>query len=253
MSNSRADNTSEFKRYRTQRPDYPPEIVSFILEHCIVDEDWRIADIGSGAGVSTRLLSRGLKRTVFAIEPDDRLRRFAEENEGDNPYFHSVKGTAENTTLVDRSVNLVCAFQSFQWFDKGMARKEFRRILRSPKRILVAFSKRVIDEKGFSPAYEGILAKFPEYHTAMRHNATLDEFKEFLENNVAISKSFFVTLNIDWEGLADRFASAYYTPKKGTTEYYQSIDAMRSVFETHNHNGLIEIRYETQVYLGVLG
>ena len=252
MSDSKKEKIGEFSTYKTQRPDYPPEIVLFIQEHCHVDEHWQIADIGSGVGVSTKLLSQGLKKTVYAVEPDDRLRQFAEDNNSGNPYFQSVKGTAENTTLPDHSVNLVCAFQSFQWFDKRMARAEFQRILRSPKLMLVAFSERVIGETGFHSIYENILSKFPEYRAAMNPNPTLDEFKIFLENDDVISRSFFVTLNIDWDALENRFASAYYTPQKGTPEYNRSIDELRCAFELHACNSRIEFRYEISVYLGII-
>jgi SAM-dependent methyltransferase len=240
------------KTYSTQRPEYPSDIVSFLKEHCAVDESWQIADIGSGAGISTRLLSRGLKRRIYAVEPNDELRAFAEENESGNLYFKSIKGTAEKTTLADCSVNLVCAFQSFQLFDGERSRNEFYRILRSPKRILIAFSERTMDQTGFYGMYENILTQFPEYSRAMRHNPTLDEVKEFLGNQSVVSRRFFRNLRLDWNALEKRFASAYYTPKEGTTEYNQAIPKLKSAFAACVHNGNIEICYETVVYLGVL-
>ena len=252
MSELKAEKINAECIYRTLRPDYPSEIASFIQAHCNVDDDWQVADIGSGAGFSTKMLSQGLKRRVYAIEPDDRLRKFAEEHENSNPFFQSVKGTAEHTNLPGNCVSLVCAFQSFHWFDKEMTRKEFRRILRTPKQVLVAFSERTMDAGGFYAAHESILSGFPEYRMAMHHNPTLNEFREFLTNNEVVSSSFFATTNVDWECLENRFASAYYTPKRGTQEYARSIDALRQAFETHACNSMVEIRYEIPVYLGIM-
>ena len=250
MSFENSENQSMQPQYRTQRPDYPHEIVGFIKGYCQPDKSWQIADIGSGAGVSTNFLSWGLKIAVFAVEPDDKLRSMAEQNEEANPYFHSVKGTAENTALPDNSVNLVCAFEAFQWFDKSKARVEFRRILRSPGYVLIAFSEKATDKCGFTKDYETLLSTFPEYQTAMHPTPTLDEIKVFLNNENIMTEVFFVNLELDWDGLMDRFISAFYTPQKGSPQHDRSILQLREAYNKHARMDRIELSYKFTGYLG---
>ena len=74
------------------------------------------ADIGSGTGkLSAELLKVCGK--VVCVEPNDDMRLAAERALGGSPGFVSVKATAENTTLADKSVDVVTAAQSFHWFD----------------------------------------------------------------------------------------------------------------------------------------
>ena len=252
MTGHNSSKQSFLTQYRTQRPDYPSEIGGFIKEHCKVDDLWCIADIGSGAGLSTNLLLSGFKCPVFAVEPDDKLRSFAEKAENTNPYFHSVKGTAESTTLPNNSVNLVCAFEAFQWFSHTKARDEFRRILRDPGFVLIASSEKAAGKSNFNQDYETLLSNYSAYKTAMHPTPTLEEIIVFLNNPNVFTEKFFVTLELDWEEILDRFDSAFYTPQKGTPQHYQAIHNLREVYNKHACMDRIELSYQFTVYLGIL-
>ena len=58
------------------------------------------------------------------------MRLAAERALGGSPGFVSVKATAENTTLADKSVDVVTAAQSFHWFDADAFKRECKRILK---------------------------------------------------------------------------------------------------------------------------
>ena len=89
-----------------------------------------IADVGSWTGIlSEMFLERGNR--VFGVEPNEEMRKAGERLLERYPNLTSVAGTAEDTTLVTRSVDLVVAGQAFHWFDATRSRGEFARILRA--------------------------------------------------------------------------------------------------------------------------
>ena len=93
------------------------------------DPSWRVADIGSGTGISTRMfLENG--NQVTAIEPNADMRTAAERMLENQPRFRSVDASAEQTTLADASVDLIVSAQAFHWFDLAKCKIEFARILK---------------------------------------------------------------------------------------------------------------------------
>ena len=56
-----SNKTEDYARYR---PDFPPKIIQFLSDSCMIDNHSIIADIGSGTGRFTRLL---LKKCNFFI------------------------------------------------------------------------------------------------------------------------------------------------------------------------------------------
>ena len=87
--------------YDRYRPGYPPEAVAWALG----ERPLRVADLGAGTGILSRLLHR-LGHEVTAVEPDDRMRaRLAEASPG----VAAVAGTAEEVPLPDGSVDAVVA------------------------------------------------------------------------------------------------------------------------------------------------
>jgi SAM-dependent methyltransferase len=242
-----SDRVSDYKKYR---PTYPVEIISFVLENCPVDKKWKIADIGSGTGISSKLLSLGLKAKVYAVEPNLKMRETAEVEEKGNELFVSINGSAEATTLKNESVNLVCAFQAFHWFDKEKSRKEFIRILKAPKWILFVWNDRVTNETGFLEEYEMLLTGLPEYKIVHHKNISEANIAAFCGTTEIIKKEFGKNQKLDWEGLKGRFSSSSYTPKNGTAEYKNAVSKLKRIFDDYNNNGIVELKYTTEVFLG---
>lgn len=86
----RAENYAKF------RPGYPDPMLGFLLD--VVSLPAVVADIGSGTGILTRqLLDQGYE--LYAVEPNGPMRSVAERTLSGRPRFHSVRGTAEATTL----------------------------------------------------------------------------------------------------------------------------------------------------------
>lgn len=238
--------------YKKYRPTYPPEIISCIQETCPVDSSWTVADIGSGTGISSKLLTHGLLCHVHAVEPNDAMRAMAEQEFHDNPYFHSVKGCAESTTLDNKSVDLVAAFQAFHWFEKEKTRAEFHRILKAPQWVLLVWNNRITCGTDFLETYEDILQCLPEYKTINHKNITDRTISEFLRNDHFRKAHFAHSQSLDFEGLKGRFLSSSYTPAPDADSYDALIERLENLFNTCNRNGVVEFKYRTEVFLGEL-
>ena len=174
----RADN------YVNHRPSYPAEVIETIITSASLNTNSKVADIGSGTGIfSELLLNMGLE--VFAVEPNSQMRLAAESNlEAEVPKlsarFHSVDGTAENTTLADQSVDAITAAQAFHWFDPEPTKTEMRRILKPDGWLALIWNQRDT-RTDFQREYESVLRKHvPDYdhlvHTRI-NDGTIPERK----------------------------------------------------------------------------
>ena len=120
------DNTKKFNnkadKYSSGRPSYPKELIKTLYDMYGFNKSSVIADIGSGTGILTRqLLEMGSE--VYAVEPNENMRKKAKAELARIEKFHSVNATAENTALIDRSVDHITVAQAFHWFDTALFKK----------------------------------------------------------------------------------------------------------------------------------
>ena len=112
--------------YQASRPGYPAALSEHLAS--LGMRGARVADIGAGTGIFSRLLLE-LGCTVFAVEPNSDMRHTAELGLKTCDRFSIGSGTAENTGLPEASVSFVTAAQAFHWFDPDAFRQECLRIL----------------------------------------------------------------------------------------------------------------------------
>jgi hypothetical protein len=237
------------ENYVKFRPNYPDALIRFLLERLPLPAT--IADIGSGTGIlSAQLLGAGFQ--VFGVEPNAPMRQEAERSLGEHPAFHSVVGTAENTTLASSSVGAVTCAQSFHWFDRRRCRAEFERILRAPKLVLLVWNERVFE--GPMVEYDRILKESaPEYSTIGRRNITEADIAEFFAPDRFDLASFPHSQRLDREAFIGRVLSSSYVPNIGQPGHDAFIDKLGTFFENHSQAGRLEFPYQTRVYAAELG
>jgi SAM-dependent methyltransferase len=108
--------------YDSVRPSYPPEAARWLLG----DRPCRVADVGAGTGIFTRVLV-ALGHDVVAVEPDDEMRQKLLER---TPGVVAVQGSAEAMPFDDAGIDAVTAAQSHHWFSHEAAYAEIARVLR---------------------------------------------------------------------------------------------------------------------------
>src|SRR6202162_5891906 len=142
-SNATSRFSDRVENYVRYRPGYPSEVLGLLERECGLSPGQVIADIASGTGVWTRMLLENGNR-VFGVEPNAEMRQAGERLLAGFPKFTSVAGTAEATTLPDKSVDFVTSAQAAHWFDRGRARREFVRILKPEGWLVLLWNERQI-------------------------------------------------------------------------------------------------------------
>lgn len=250
-----ADATRRFAgrvaEYARWRPGYPPELLSLLRQDLGLRREDVVADVGSGTGLLTRLfLENG--NPVVAVEPDPAMRRVAEEELGGDPSFHSVAGTAEDTTLDAESVDLVVAGQAFHWFDREAAREEFRRILRIPRRVALIWYTRVVEGSPFMEDLERLLLEHGTDYRSVRHDRIpRKELRRFFSGGYRRSSLPHGQVLVR-EGLRGRLRSMSYLPAPGEPGHEDVIAEADRLFREHAEDGRVTIEYELEVHLGRL-
>lgn len=238
-----SDRVDNYKKYR---PTYPDSLLDFLQAKCGLTSDATVADIGSGTGILTELL---LKKgwTVYAIEPNAKMRESAEAQLNDYPNFSSLNGSGEATGLPDQSVQLITVAQAFHWIDPVLARKEFDRILLPGGHIALLWNLRTLDSP-FDKGYEDIKAKYgTDYHEIRKaHEPELTAF--FAPATMAIHY-FRHSQQLDFEGLKGQVLSSSYMPQPGQKNYEEMMDALTELFEVNQRDGEVTITYDTKLYI----
>lgn len=238
--------------YAKYRPSYPGKVLDHLQHECHLSQESVIADIGSGTGIFTKLL---LERcyTVYAVEPNDSMRLEAEKQLKLSATFHSVNGAAENTTLDDKSTNLIVCAQAFHWFNHAETKIEFKRILAPYGHIALIWNNRCIDADDFAIAYELLLTQQDgDYQRINHQNFAQADFAAFYHDGKYKLTKFSNYQVFNYEQLAGRAFSCSYVPVQDTEAGHLFSTQLKAIFDQYQTNGTVMFRYDTEVYLGRL-
>jgi len=243
--------SARVENYIKYRPKYPEAVLDFLQAEMHLNPRSRIADIGSGTGISSELfLAAG--HCVFGVEPNRDMKEAAEKRLSGYPDFISIDGSAEATSLPDRSVDFVVAGQAFHWFDRLKARKEFLRILQPSGWVVLMWNDRK-QETSFSNAYERLLKRHAiDYHVIDHRLIQEEAFEEFFGGNDYRLKIFENQQVFDLEGLKGRVLSCSYMPLPDHPSYAPMIAALEDLFKRYHEDGFVIMDYQTLVYYGRL-
>lgn len=237
--------------YVKYRPDYPVQVIYFLKKNLLLDSDFTVADIGSGTGKSSLLFLPHVKQ-VFGVEPNDEMRAAAEKLFAGQRNFASIKGTAENTGLEDTSVDIVVAGQAFHWFDPEKARKEFRRILKQNRPVLLLFYNRDDEASNFMKAYNDYLKIYSKPGSFVDHRESVDPLSldKFYENGYE-TVSFKHTQTFDFEGLKGRYLSCSYAIDPGLPRHEEAIEELKALYQRFEYRGEVIMNYRVLLHYGL--
>jgi SAM-dependent methyltransferase len=241
--------------YAKARPKYPAAVLRFFQNELELSPTHGVADVGCGTGLLAELFVRNANK-VFGVEPNDAMRKVAEEAFDDWPNFHSINGTAEATTLRDASTDFVTAGQAFHWFDAAKARVEFKRILKPEGVVALVWNDRRLESSPFATGYEQLIQQFHNdpasyntRHQTSKQDATLVGF--FGPSGYEL-RTFDNPQIIDRQSLLDRLASASYMPLPPDPRHDQMIAAAHVLYDQFQVNGTLLMPHDTRVYFGRL-
>jgi ubiquinone/menaquinone biosynthesis C-methylase UbiE len=239
---NRADN------YNKYRPDYPKEILGEMRQYGI-GKDSVIADIGSGTGKLTQLFIENGNRT-FAVEPNDDMRRAADALFAMHPNYIPVKGTAENTTLREKSIDCVTAAQAFHWFDPQKTMAEFKRILKDNGVLALVWNTRKTDA-AFPREYESIIQSYSERYNEAGHRDIHEKTIQTYFDRDYRKIVFPHHQKFDFDGIIGRYLSASYAIQEGTGRFEQLAGELKTAFQKHKEaDNTVRFNYDTELYIG---
>lgn len=235
--------------YTAGRPGYSAKLLDCFCNRFNMSADSVIADIGSGTGkFAAFLLQRG--STVYAVEPNNDMRRVAEEELMGYSGFNSVAGGAEDTTLEDSSVDFITTAQAFHWFDVIKFRQECARIIRPQGKVFLIWNVRE-EEDSVNRELRQIYTKYCPNFVGFNGGIVKDDprIREFFFDNYE-HVSFDHPLMLDREKFISRSLSGSYSIKEGDKDYEEYMRQVLEVFDKYSVNGMVTIGNSSEAYIG---
>lgn len=245
--------TKTIDYYHHYRPTYPREVVNLIVKESGIDKSSSVVDVGSGTGIFTeQLLNFGCH--VYAVEPNQEMREYAEGNLQQFPNFESIDGTAENLSIPDNSVELITAAQAFHWFDTPLVKPEFYRVLKQDGWVVLLWNFRNNYGSEMMRAYEELLSTYgTDYKDVAAENVSESDVEHFFKPNTFQSQVYENVQTLDLEGLKGRLLSTSYTPKPGDSNFEGMMTEAEKIYREYQKDGFVELLYHTTVYYGQFG
>jgi ubiquinone/menaquinone biosynthesis C-methylase UbiE len=124
MSQSFSDHFSKVaQRYADFRPHYPPELFDYLTT--LVPRSGTVWDCAAGSGQATLDLAARFRKVIAT---DASPQQIASATPWDNVEYRVA--LAEQSGLVDTSIDLVTVAQALHWFDRDRFFAEVRRVLK---------------------------------------------------------------------------------------------------------------------------
>ncbi|MFX1371804.1 MAG: class I SAM-dependent methyltransferase [Promethearchaeota archaeon] len=245
--------SSRVEQYVKFRPSYPKEIIPFLKKKQILSKNSVIADIGSGTGILSEIfLKEGNK--VYGIEPNIDMRKAGEVQLKKYSNFISIDGSAENSLLESKSVDIITVGQAFHWFDLDKTKIEFSRILKPNGWVVLIWNHRNNQNNEFLKDYEKFLIKFGTDFSNIEKR--IQDCQKFFGGN-HLEKTyeyqmFYNSQIFDYKGLEGRVLSTSYLPLADHPLFNSMIIELKELFEKHQQNGSVKFEYKTEVFYGQL-
>lgn len=248
----RIDNKDRFigkaEIYSKYRPSYPERIIDEIEDELRESTYRRVADIGAGTGLFTKiLLDRGYE--VVAVEPNKEMREIAEIYLEDYEKIEILDSMAEDTKIAENSIDLVTVAQAFHWFDKSMFREECKRILKQDGKIALIWNSRDYNSilvRELSAVCTKFCPKFKGFSGGIDNEPEV--FDNFFEEYRQVEINNPLQYNL--EEFIGRNLSGSYAPKSGEKNYKPFVEAIKQVFDKYSKYGKVILPNVVRVYMG---
>lgn len=123
--------------YARSREDIPIALMESLQLRNFIFEGKKVADIGCGTGALTRKIAMR-RADIVGVEPSENLLEQAKIlNKVKNFMIPYLKGSAENTGLLDSQYDIVTVMRAWHWFDREKAIREMKRILKKNGTMIV--------------------------------------------------------------------------------------------------------------------
>lgn len=229
------------RTYERARPDYPPEVVTWLATRLDLRAGRTVMDLAAGTGKLTRLLL-ATGATVIAVEPLAAMREVLAEQV---PDARILEGTAEAIPLADGSLDAVTVAQAFHWFDGEAALTEIARVLRPGGHLALVWNRRDSEDPlqaAVGELLEPFRAGTPAHGDESWRSAftPAPAFSPLEIHEVAHAQQ------VDAEGLVERVASISFVAGLPQDQQAVLLDDVRRV--APESSATFPLRYRTEVF-----
>ncbi len=246
--------------YAAARPTYPSVLGEWLAGLGLLSG--RVADVGAGTGLFTRLLlvhAAGPGFAVDAVEPNPEMRAqletaLAGEVTAGRLAVHD--GTSEATALAPASVGLITAAQAAHWFSPAPTVREFRRVLAPGGQVLLVWNDwRGVDGglngAGFNAAYREVVSVFSREDGELISRVPERELPLLMPGGFGV-QVFENPVRFTRERLHALAGSVSYLPAPGDPLFAAVARQLDRAFDAHAEGGQVTLTYRTHAYLGQL-
>lgn len=243
--------TSRVGDYAKYRPSYPAELFDD-LDRLVWNRTSTVADVGAGTGLFTRRVADRVA-LVYALEPNEAMRR---QGEGDSSGHSNIvwrEGTAETTGLDDGCLDVLTCAQAFHWFDRAACALEWRRVLKPSAPVVLVWNDR--DETSpFHAEYNALLNRWcPDFAATNHKTIAPADIGRFFAPHPVNQLTHRNDQRFDLEGWKGRLRSASYCPVEGSEGWNALVEGITTLFVRYREaDGRMTFPYVTKAYVGRL-
>ena len=237
--------SSKAEKYAKYRWKYASDCIQAIVKVTCISRDSVVADIGAGTGILTKEFV-GLVKRVYAVEPNPEMRTILTKELEYSPACQVVDGSAEATTLVGNSIDLVAVAQAIHWFEPVAARQEFYRILKPGG--WLAICRNYGTDHALGKAVSDIYPAEKDTEGWMVGKSTPTSF--YFCGEDYIKREYPFRVQAGWAEFLGALGTASYAPEEGSDIYADFERKAKQVFDRFSSNGLMEQTGITELYLG---
>jgi SAM-dependent methyltransferase len=236
--------------YARHRWRYAGEAIQALIGIAQIGPQSVVADVGAGTGIlSKQLVDLCPVERLYAIEPNEQMRRIACEQLATSLSCTVLKGRGEAIPLPDQSVNLIAVAQAIHWFEPEAARAEFRRITKPGGRL--ALLRNYGTDEALNRALAALMVAengVDAEHAARRPESKPPRF--YLSGDPRPAQTFPFVLDEPWEAFIGSLCSASFTPDETHRLYPRFEREAHAVFERFAVEGQLRVRGETELLVG---
>jgi ubiquinone/menaquinone biosynthesis C-methylase UbiE len=233
------------------RPRYPRGLIDLLQKECGLAREYVVADVGAGTGILTELFLQNGNR-VYGVEPNDEMRGAAESQLHGYPLFTSVAATAEATSIVEHSVNMITVAQAFHWFKHDLARQEFKRILTPKGWVVLVWNLEKAPVTPFDLAFEKFWQTYLDPNKKFGRGQRPDYITNFFGEEYLKEASLENPQVCDYETFRGRILSSSYSPRVDDPRYPLMLAEIKDIFDEYKVDEKVTIAYETRIIYGHL-